>query len=345
MSTAGKARPALEQDADLSVLEADRDFLIRSLKDLDAEHDAGDLDPADHSRLKDDYTARAASVLRAIEVAKSPSSGGSGDPSNSSSTGAGSPRVSGSRRPAAAGGQPVSGSGRPTGSPPGPPGQPSAGSYDPALLRRRRRRSAAVAAAVVAFAAVAAWSVTQSTGSRLAGQSVSGDNRALSSPTTKARGAATPVSPDPVDQRLVSAAQLVNQGKVAEALQLYDAVLKDNPNQPVALANDGWLLAQAGLAGAGANLVDTGLAKITQSEKLDASYSAVHFFRGFLLLRAKSDPAGAVTEFRTYLGAVDPSSPEVPQVERLLAEAIKAAGPTVPAGPNAPAATTAPARP
>ena len=38
-----------------------------SLEDLDREHDAGDLEDDDYQTLKDDYTARAADVLRAID--------------------------------------------------------------------------------------------------------------------------------------------------------------------------------------------------------------------------------------------------------------------------------------
>lgn len=51
----------------LVALEEQRDFLLRSLADLDREHDAGDLEDDDYQTLKDDYTARAADVLRAIE--------------------------------------------------------------------------------------------------------------------------------------------------------------------------------------------------------------------------------------------------------------------------------------
>lgn len=51
----------------LAELEEERDFLLRSLSDLDREHDAGDVDDADYQSLRDDYTARAAGVLRAIE--------------------------------------------------------------------------------------------------------------------------------------------------------------------------------------------------------------------------------------------------------------------------------------
>jgi tetratricopeptide (TPR) repeat protein len=57
-----------ELDPDrLAALEEERDFLLRSLDDLEREHDAGDVDDTDYESLKDDYTARAATVLRAIE--------------------------------------------------------------------------------------------------------------------------------------------------------------------------------------------------------------------------------------------------------------------------------------
>ncbi len=52
---------------ELAVLEEERDFLLRSLRDLDAERAAGDVDHHDSDALRDDYTARAARVIRSIE--------------------------------------------------------------------------------------------------------------------------------------------------------------------------------------------------------------------------------------------------------------------------------------
>jgi cytochrome c-type biogenesis protein CcmH/NrfG len=51
----------------LAELEEERRFLLRSLDDLEREHDAGDVDDADYATLRDGYVARAASVLRAID--------------------------------------------------------------------------------------------------------------------------------------------------------------------------------------------------------------------------------------------------------------------------------------
>jgi tetratricopeptide (TPR) repeat protein len=52
---------------ELAALEEQRDFLLRSIDDLEREREAGELDDDDYRTLRDDYTARAAAVLRAIE--------------------------------------------------------------------------------------------------------------------------------------------------------------------------------------------------------------------------------------------------------------------------------------
>jgi tetratricopeptide (TPR) repeat protein len=66
MSTPTPTR-RLDPDA-LASLEEERDFLLRSLDDLEREHDAGDVDEHDYATLKDDYTARAARAIRSIEA-------------------------------------------------------------------------------------------------------------------------------------------------------------------------------------------------------------------------------------------------------------------------------------
>jgi tetratricopeptide (TPR) repeat protein len=50
------------------MIEDERDFLLRSLRDLEAEHHAGDITDEDFARLRDEYTVRAARALRAAEV-------------------------------------------------------------------------------------------------------------------------------------------------------------------------------------------------------------------------------------------------------------------------------------
>jgi hypothetical protein len=55
----------------IAELEEERRFLLRSLDDLEREHDAGDVDEADYATLRDGYTVRAAAVLREIGSGKS----------------------------------------------------------------------------------------------------------------------------------------------------------------------------------------------------------------------------------------------------------------------------------
>lgn len=59
---------------DRTSLEEERDFLLRSLRDLDDERAAGDLGPGDYDALHADYTARAAAVLRRIQALDAPAS-------------------------------------------------------------------------------------------------------------------------------------------------------------------------------------------------------------------------------------------------------------------------------
>jgi tetratricopeptide (TPR) repeat protein len=62
------SRAAGPSDPDAyAALEEQRDFLLASLDDLERERTAGDIDEHDYEALRDDYTARAAAVLRALE--------------------------------------------------------------------------------------------------------------------------------------------------------------------------------------------------------------------------------------------------------------------------------------
>jgi tetratricopeptide (TPR) repeat protein len=55
----------------LDAMQEERDHLLRSLDDLEREYLAGDVDHTDYLTLRDDYTARAAAVIRDIEAKRS----------------------------------------------------------------------------------------------------------------------------------------------------------------------------------------------------------------------------------------------------------------------------------
>jgi hypothetical protein len=54
----------------LAELEEERRYLLRSLKDLEREREAGDVDDEDYVTLKDGYTVRTATVLRQIDAGR-----------------------------------------------------------------------------------------------------------------------------------------------------------------------------------------------------------------------------------------------------------------------------------
>ncbi len=58
----GEALPADERER----LERERDFLLRSLDDLEREREKGAIDDESYARLHDDYTARAAATIRSL---------------------------------------------------------------------------------------------------------------------------------------------------------------------------------------------------------------------------------------------------------------------------------------
>jgi len=55
-------------DFDRETLEAERDFMLRSLADLDDERAAGNVDDGTFHVLHDDYTARAAAAIRSLDA-------------------------------------------------------------------------------------------------------------------------------------------------------------------------------------------------------------------------------------------------------------------------------------
>lgn len=66
-ATDGAPVAAKGEDRTAAALRAERDFLLRSLADLDAEHAVGELTDARYRDLHDHYTVQAATVLRALE--------------------------------------------------------------------------------------------------------------------------------------------------------------------------------------------------------------------------------------------------------------------------------------
>jgi tetratricopeptide (TPR) repeat protein len=255
------ARASAPDPEAVAVLEEQRSFLLDSLRDLEREREAGDIDEVDYDTLRDDYTARAAGVLRALEAARTPT-----------------------RRPRRARPGPA----RPAADPP---------------PRNRGRVIAVVVILVVAGAAGLA--VATFSGQRVTGQGSSGP------PASETA------------RHLTKAQQLDTQGKAVDALKEYDAAIKADGTNVVALTYRGWLLARAGLT-------DVAMTSLDQALAVNRNYPDAHFFRGMVLYQGRHDAAGAVTEFETFLASNPPpeAAAAVQQVLDKARQDLAKAGPS-----------------
>lgn len=168
---------------------------------------------------------------------------------------------------------------------------------------RKRRWGRAIAAAV-AVAGVAVGSgiaVAQLSGSRKPGEGVTG-----TVPSTSA-------------QRLQEAATLAADGKVLDALKVYDAVLAENPRDVAAMTYKGWLLRNVGVQSQEPELLQRGIALLEQATDIDPEFAEAWLFRGIVYLRDEDSPEQATGALRLALAAGP--IPEVAAAAReLLAE-------------------------
>jgi tetratricopeptide (TPR) repeat protein len=207
-----------------------REFLLRSLEDLEREHDAGDLAEVDYVALKDDYTARAAAVLRDEHAA---------------------------------------------GSPP----------------RRRGNRGFVALAGLLAFAALAGVLVAQASGRRDAGDTATGSiDQSLT-------------------EKLNEAGRCFSEGDADCAIERYDEVLAEQPDNVEALTYKGWatFVLLGNTEGALPLLLD---AATTDREYPDVhAFLAVLFFRSGLVQQASNE--------LERLDELDPPPDVVAQIEGL----------------------------
>ena len=292
------------------LLGEEREFLLGSLRDLEREHGAGDLDGDDYQALKDGYTSRAAEVIRALDA------------------------LSAKAKPARRGAARNTRVGGAASSPRGPVvAAPRAG---------RRGRTLGAVAATLLLAVVAGWLVTRSSTQRLPGQSSSGGppvrGTAPAASDALAAAAADPTASAKVIAAVAEAQKVVfNQATdPLPALRLLDAALKETPDNPTALSWQGFLLfttaaqiRDAAQETSRVALVDKAFVKVDRAIQVDPSYNFAHFFRGIMLNQGRNDPAGAVTEFRTFL-ALKPPPGMQQAAEKFLDDALAAAGGTVP---------------
>ncbi|TAN22523.1 MAG: hypothetical protein EPN30_08720 [Actinomycetota bacterium] len=130
-------------------------------------------------------------------------------------------------------------------------------------------------------------------------------------------------------QTILKARVLANQGQDVQALQLLSSVLEVDPNQPVALTYQGWLLRQAGEKDNNSALIGQGQQFLEKAVNLDPGYPDAHVFLGFVLFQDRHDLNGAIDQFSAFL-ADKPSASFISATKSVIISAYKQAGRPVP---------------
>jgi tetratricopeptide (TPR) repeat protein len=179
----------------------------------------------------------------------------------------------------------------------------------------RRRRGLLVGGVLALGAALAVTLVVTQTGARLPGQTASGS-------VSLSRGAQ-------MRRTLAQAQALESSGDDAQALRLFSQVLAQDPTQPEALAESGWLEFEAGAKSRDAAVLSHAQDTEQAAERAEPGAYVPHLYLGSMLL-AEGSATGAVSQYRQFLADAPPSS-EVQVARALITEAFRQAGQPVPA--------------
>src|SRR5256885_2657526 len=292
--------PATRFDPDaVASLETERDFLLRSIRDLDAERDAGDLDDDRYRELKDDYTARAAAVLRSIEEGRDARP---------------APPPVTQRRKVLTGG--------------GVLAFVLVAALALAAASGRRHTGQTITGNAQSSSAPSSSAPpgTSQPGSAPAPAEGQADD--------PARRAAlehqVAEHPDDPAAHLVYARYLLEKGEATAAVKEYVATARLDPKNPEANAYAGWVSFLAAQSGnpdpkTAAELTDRALTRLEAAAAASDEYPDAHFFRGMVQFRGKNNPKAAVPDFERYLALV-PNGPLNDEVKSLLDQARKAGG-------------------
>jgi hypothetical protein len=143
-----------------------------------------------------------------------------------------------------------------------------------------------------------------------------------------------------VEIQLAQAATLVNENSttdIQEALTIYARVLSEQPHQPQALAETGYLEWEAGVGSHDAQLRAEGTALVKQSLAVERDDYAAHLFMGTIDFEGEHDAAAAVVQYRTFLSEKPPAD-LITRAAPFLRAAYGAAG--VPVPPEVPPASS-----
>jgi hypothetical protein len=136
-----------------------------------------------------------------------------------------------------------------------------------------------------------------------------------------------------VATQLAQATTLENEGSssdIAEALIIYAHVLSEDPKQPVALRETGWLEWQNGVNTHERSFETEGTTLVKQSLAVAPNDYAAHLYLGTIDFVGAHDAAAAVVQYRAFF-AEQPPAQLIASAASYIRDAYQAAGLPVPA--------------
>ena len=97
-------------------------------------------------------------------------------------------------------------------------------------------------------------------------------------------GSVTVSKEQQIEDQLAAAAVLTDDGEGQQALELYNKVLTEDPDDPIALATGGWLEWNAGVAGKSAAAEQAGRQSEEKAVRVGPSFYGGHLYLGLILL-------------------------------------------------------------
>ncbi len=276
--------------------------ILRALRELDFEHEAGLVSDDDHAELRARYESEAGRVLTELDRLGAPAAPPTPAPA------AASARRSAWRHPAAL----------------------AVGAVVLVVF------GGALGAGIVRYTAPDPQAGQPITGSRpLAGmppgeESPGGMPGPLRGPAASMTGPDGKIPPQILQGMLQAARQSLFAGQYGQAIAAYQAVLKRQPKNVDAMTHLGLIVAIGGHEDAALQTFDKALA-------LDPKYPPALLYRGQVLFDAKKDVAGAVRSWEQFL-AVAPPGEDRDRITQMVADAK--AGRLKPPATSAPSVPT-----
>lgn len=136
-----------------------------------------------------------------------------------------------------------------------------------------------------------------------------------------------------IETQLAQATALESKGSasaIAQALLVYSHVLTEDPRQPLALRETGWLEWQNGVTTGDRSLRVEGTTLVKQSLVVAPDDYAAHLYLGTIEFEGAHDTAAAIAQYRAFL-AENPPAKWIARAAVFLRAAYGAAGLPVPA--------------